>query len=118
GTFAGGLGAVAANAIGLSTSSHLLIVSVVMGAALLALTSNLLPDDEQGHGDGGESEAVSTPPARRVRGAPVVLLVVAGMFAVVAEVTGGDWASFRLTDDFGATAAWGSVAFVAFTVGM
>ncbi|HEX2383273.1 MAG TPA: hypothetical protein VHI95_11585, partial [Acidimicrobiales bacterium] len=40
------------------------------------------------------------------------------MFAVVAEVTGGDWASFRLTDDFAAAAAVGSLAFVAFTVGM
>jgi hypothetical protein len=42
----------------------------------------------------------------------------AGMFAVVTEVTGGDWASFRLTDDFAADAALGSLAFVAFTVGM
>ena len=42
----------------------------------------------------------------------------AGMFAVVAEVTGGDWASFRLTDDFAAAAAVGSLAFVAYTVGM
>ena len=40
------------------------------------------------------------------------------MFAVVTEATGGDWASFRLTDDFGAAAAVGSLAFVAYTVGM
>src|SRR5690606_17396831 len=38
--------------------------------------------------------------------------------AVVTEVTGGDWATFRLTDDFGATAALASLAFVAYTVGM
>ena len=37
---------------------------------------------------------------------------------VAAEVTGGDWASFRLTDDFGAAGAIGSLAFVAYTVGM
>jgi MFS family permease len=40
------------------------------------------------------------------------------MFAVVAEVTGGDWAAFRLTDDFAAGGALASLAFVAYTVGM
>ena len=48
----------------------------------------------------------------------MVLLVFAGMFAVVAEVTGGDWATFRLSDDFGATGAIASLAFVGYTVGM
>jgi MFS family permease len=117
GTFAGGLGAVAANAAGLSTLTHLFIVATVMAIALAFVTRNLLTDDEQGHGD-----ATVPPPApsagRRARLAPVILLVLAGMFAVVAEVTGGDWATFRLTDDFDAAAALGSLAFVAYTVGM
>jgi MFS family permease len=116
GTFAGGLGAVAANAAGLTTLTHLLIVATVMAVVLASVTRNLLASDERGHG-------ATTPPARttasrRTRVAPVVLLVLAGMFAVVAEVTGGDWAAFRLTDDFGAAAALGSLAFVAYTVGM
>lgn len=116
GTFAGGLGAVAANAAGLSTFTHLLVVAAVMAIALTAVTRNLLPDDEDGHGD---AAAVPAPgAARRARRAPVVLLVCAGMFAVIAEVTGGDWATFRLTDDFQAAAALGSLAFVAYTVGM
>jgi MFS family permease len=117
GTFAGGLGGVAANAAGLSTLTHLVIVAAVMAVALAVVTRNLLPDDEQGHGDTG-----APPPAQsaspRDRLAPTILLVLAGMFAVVAEVTAGDWATFRLTDDFVATAALGSLAFVAFTVGM
>jgi MFS family permease len=117
GTFAGGLGAVAANAAGLSTLTHLVIVAAVMGLLLLFVTRRLLPADEEGHGP-----AVARPPApnasRRIRLAPVVLLMLAGMFAVVTEVAGGDWASFRLTDDFAAAAAVGSLAFVAFTVGM
>ncbi|HEX4982744.1 MAG TPA: hypothetical protein VFV63_13650, partial [Ilumatobacteraceae bacterium] len=117
GTFTGGLGAVAANAAGLSTSTHLLIVATVMAVALAFVTHSLLPSDEQGHSDG-----TLPPPAadasRRTRLAPVVLLVLAGMFAVVAEVTGGDWATFRLTDDFDASAALGSLAFVAYAVGM
>jgi MFS family permease len=117
GTCAGGLGAVAANVAGLSTLSHLLAVAAVVALVLLFVTRNLLPDDEEGHG------ATAAPPiapdaSRRTRLAPVVLLVFAGMFAVLMEVTGGDWASFRLTDDFAAAAALGSLAFVAYTVGM
>jgi MFS family permease len=117
GTLAGGLGAVAANAGGLSTLTHLVIVATVMAVVLLFVTRRLLDDDEEGHG-----EAATRPTApeasRRTRLAPVVLLMFAGMFAVVTEVTGGDWASFRLTDDFAEPAALGSLAFVAFTVGM
>lgn len=125
GTLAGGMGAVVANAAGLSTASHLLIVAVVMAVALGVATPRLLSADEDGHADdqpdpaghGDPTLVVASGPARFTL-SPVLLLVVAGMFAVVAEVTGGEWASFRLTDDFGASAAWGSAAFVAFTVGM
>ena len=116
GTFAGGLGAVMANAAGLSTLTHLSIVATVMAVALTFVTRNLLPADEEGHAD--TVPAPPADPARRARMAPIVLLVLAGMFAVVAEVTGGDWAAFRLTDDFAAAAAVGSLAFVAYTVGM
>ena len=117
GIFAGGLGAVAANAAGLSTFTHLVIVAAMMAVALVFVTRNLLPDDEEGHGD------VATPPpppsaSRRARLAPIILVVFAGMFAVVTEVTGGDWAAFRLADDFDAAAALASLAFVAYTVGM
>jgi MFS family permease len=117
GILAGGLGAVAANAAGLSTLTHLVIVAAVMALVLRFVTRSLLPDDEEGHG----AAAVRAPApnaSRRTRLAPVVLLMFAGMFAVVAEATGGDWASFRLTDDFAAAAAVGSLAFVAYTVGM
>ena len=117
GIFAGGLGAVAANAAGLSTFTHLVIVAAVMAVALVFVTRNLLPDDEEGHGDA----AIPPPPpsaSRRARLAPIILVVFAGMFAVVTEVTGGDWAAFRLADDFDAAAALASLAFVAYTVGM
>jgi hypothetical protein len=117
GTLAGGLGAVAANGSGLSTFSHLLIVAVLMAVVLLFVTRNLLTDDEEGHGDAAVP-APSPDASKRARTAPIVLLMFAGMFAVVTEVTGGDWASFRLTDDFAAAASLGSLAFVAYTVGM
>ena len=38
--------------------------------------------------------------------------------AVIMEATSGDWAPFRLTDDFAASAALASGAFVSYTVGM
>jgi MFS family permease len=117
GTFAGGLGAVLANAAGLSVFTHLVIVAAVMAVALVFVTSNLLTNDEEGHGDATVT-AVGSNASRRTRRALIVLVVLAGMFAVFAEVTGGDWATFRLTDDFAATAALGSLAFVAYTVGM
>ena len=115
GTFAGGLGAVAANAAGASVTTHLAVVAATMAVVLVFVTRNLLPRDEDEHAD----TAGATPAAAgRASRLPVVLLVAAGMFAVVAEVTGGDWATFRLTDDFASSAALGSLAFVAYTVGM
>ena len=117
GIFAGGIGAVAANAAGLSPFIHLVVVAAVMAVALVFVTRNLLPDDEEGHGDAATRPLPSSA-SRRARVGPVVLLVFAGMFAVVAEVTGGDWAAFRLTDDFDAAGALASLAFVAYTVGI
>lgn len=118
GTLAGGLGAVAANAAGMSTFAHLTGVAAVMTVALFVVTRNLLPNDELAHEDTTDPAASSAPAARRARRLPLVLLVLAGMFAVVAELTGGDWATFRLTDDFAASAAVGSLAFAAYTLGM
>ncbi len=137
GTLAGGLGAVAANAAGWSPFAHLTAVAIVMAVILLALTRRLLEHDQDDHGDQDDPEdpgdqgergdqgdqaewSSAARPARMatVGRAPIVLLVLAGTFAVVMEVTGGDWATFRLTDDFGATAATASAAFVAYTLGM
>ena len=115
GTFAGGLGAVAANAAGLAPLPHLTIVAVVVGALLVVITRNLLPTDEEAHADADPAAAV---PTGRARMLPIVLLALAGMFASVGEAVPGDWATFRLTDDFGAPGALGSAAFAALTVGM
>lgn len=117
GTLAGGLGAVAANAAGVDVLVHLTVVAALMAGALVFVTRNLLRADEDGHADAPATPA-GEPTAAPAGRAAVLLLVAAGMFAVVAEVTGGDWATFRLTDDFGASAALGSLAFVGYTVGM
>lgn len=116
GTLAGGLGAAVANAARMSPFVHLTIVAVLMLSVLAITTRRLLPADEEGHADAPAMEPAA--PAQRARLAPVVLLVLAGMFAVVIEMTGMDWATFRLSDDFGASAAVASLAFAAGTFGM
>lgn len=117
GTFAGGLGAAVANAVGASLPVHLGVVSAVSAVLLVAVSRGLLRVDEDGHDD-TRGQPVVVPTARRARFVPLALLTVGGMTAVVVEMTGGDWAAFRLTDDFGASAALASAAFVAYTVGM
>lgn len=117
GALAGGLGAALANALGASLPVHLAVVAVVAAAILVGVTRNLLRSDEDGHDDTRHQPAVPAT-GRRARLAPVVLLVIAGMLAVVVEITGGDWAAFRLADDFDASGAVASAAFVAFMAGM
>ena len=116
GTLSGGLGAIVANAAGADPLAHLAVVAAIMAVLLAILTRYVLRSDEQEHAADGEEAptGASAKPGRL----PIVLLVLAGMFAVMAEVTGGDWAAFRLTDDFDADDAVGSLAFVAYTVGM
>ena len=115
GTFAGGLGAVAANAADLSPFAHLSAVAALAAGLLVLITRNLLRDDEEGHGEAATSARVPSGPRRLL---PIALLALAGMFAAVSEAVPGDWATFRLTDDLGATAALGSAAFAALTIGM
>lgn len=117
GAFTGGLGAAAANAAGLTLPQHFAVVTVGSAILLLAVSRGLLRSDEDGHEDTRDRPVVVAA-SRRARVLPLGLLLVAGLFALVVEMTGGDWAAFRLTDDFGATAALASGAFVAFTVGM
>jgi len=116
GFFAGGLGAVVANALGAPVPVHLTIVAAIMAVVVVAVTRNVLPADEDGHADA--PVVAVAPPAGRARRLPITLLGLGGLFAVIIEVSGGDWSTFRLTDDFGSSAAIGSVAFVAYTIGM
>lgn len=119
GTLAGGLGAVAANAARLSPFQHLTVVGTLVGIALVFVTRHL-PGDEEGHGakNGVVSTADQADVPRAPSRLPVLLVVLSGMFAIVMEVTGGDWATFRLTDDLNASATLASLAFVAYTFGM
>ena len=117
GAFTGGLGAAGANAAGLTLPQHFAVVTVATAGLLVVVSRGLLRADEDGHDDTRDRPVV-VPVGRRARLVPLALLLVAGLFALVVEMTGGDWAAFRLADDFGTSAALASGAFVAFTVGM
>lgn len=117
GAFTGGVGAAIANAAGASLPVHLVIVAIAAALLLLAVTRGLLRADEDGHAD-TRDQPVAAPVIGRARLLPLALLAVGGLTAVTLEVTGGDWAAFRLNDDLGTSAALASAAFVAFTVGM
>jgi MFS family permease len=117
GAFVGGVGAAVANAAGASLPVHLGVVAVSAALLLIGVSRGLLRVDEDGHDD-TRGQPVVTPIGGRARLVPLALLVVGGLTAVAVEVTGGDWAAFRLADDVGTSAALASAAFVAFTVGM
>lgn len=117
GTFVGGMGAAFANGLGATLPVHLAVVAISGAVLLFAVTRGLLRSDEDGHED-TRGVPVVVPSTTGARLAPLALLAVGGLTAVVVEVTGGDWAAFRLADDLGTSAALASAAFVAYTVGM
>ena len=63
------------------------------------------------------AESLRAGHGRRLASAAVVLGL-ANAMAVTLDITSGDWATFRLTDDLQASAGTAVVAFVAFTAGM
>jgi MFS family permease len=116
GTVIGGLAAAQAAAAGLSLTAHLSIAAAVAIVILLFVMRGLLPIDETGHAD----TAARPPPAATIgsHGALYTLLALAGASAVVVEMIGGDWATFRLADDLATSPGVATLGFVAFTVGM
>ncbi|MFW2334469.1 MFS transporter, partial [Ilumatobacter sp.] len=131
GTVAGGLVAAQVASAGVSLEVHLTVVAALMVAALVFVGRGLLRvdethDDEDDDGDDDEddvprraSTAAEGRP-RRTRAARITLMVLAlsGAFSITLELVSSDWAAFRLTEDFGASAGFAGLGFVAFTSGM
>ncbi len=129
GTVVGGLAAAQAAAAGVSLPVHLTVAAVVMIGSLLFVGRGLLTvdegDDDEGDDDAatdaaGPSAVDGGPAAKRSRAARITLLVLAmsGACSVTVEIVSTDWAAFRLSEDFGQTAGFSGLGFVAFTVGM
>jgi MFS family permease len=115
GTVVGGVTAARAASSGVSLRTHLLVAALVFFCVLVFVGRGLLVDDE--HAGEGEIVDGGSSPIRRRTG-PLVLLALGGACSLVMEMTSSDWAAFRLSDDFGASAGVAGLAYVAFTAGM
>lgn len=114
GTVVGGLAAAWIAAVGISLRSHLLAAGTVLLLALVYVGRGLLRVDETHESNGGSS---STSSPRRIN-PTLVLFILAGIFAVTLEITSSDWAAFRLVDDFGVSAGFAGLGYIAATAGM
>jgi MFS family permease len=126
GTVVGGVAASQLAGLGVSLKVHLLVVAVALLAVVLVVGSGLLREDEHPSSppDAVDAMAAGTPgvasvsiPKRWLSG-PLALFALAGGCSIVMELSSSDWAAFRLSDDFGATAGVAGLAYVAFTAGM
>jgi fucose permease len=113
GTVVGGIAAAQLTSSGVSLQHHLVGVSAILSIALLFVGRGLLREDEHAEEVTGKTARPSS--FRRV---PLILLALGGAFAIAVELVSKDWAAFRLRDDFGTSAGFAGLGFVAFTSGM
>lgn len=119
GTVSGGLIASRMAAAGISPRAHLLGATVVLWLTLIFIGRGLLVEDEAVVEDvAGERTADEQRSRRRATRRGLIMFALAGGTAVAMEMTSSDWAAFRFTDDFGATAGFAGLAYVANTAGM
>lgn len=123
GTVVGGLAAAQAASSGVSLRVHLAVVSLVLVAGLVFVGRGLLTVDEGEHDLAADPSAPApehTLPTRRTGAVKLALIVLAvsGGFSVAIELVSAEWAAFRLSEDFAASAGFAGLAYVAFTFGM
>jgi len=117
GTVVGGLASAQLTSAGVSLQTHLLGVAVTLMGALIFVGRGLLRQDEEANEVPADSTGRPSATKARARG-PLLILAFAGAFAIVVEIVSNDWAAFRLRDDFGTSAGFAGLGFVAFTSGM
>ncbi len=120
GTVVGGLSSSRIAAAGISLPVHLVGAAAVLLAVIGVVSRGLLRIDEQHADHPHVAPASPDAPARSGRRPTsfLVLFLLAGFFAVAIESTSIEWAAFRFTDDFGTTAGFAALAYVAVTGGM
>ncbi|MFN3255847.1 MAG: MFS transporter [Ilumatobacter sp.] len=122
GTVVGGVVASRAAAAGVSLQTHLLVAAGLLLLVVVFVGRGLLTVDEHVGDDGSDLDpervAATSTSRRPGKRALLVLLGLASGCSIAMEMTSSDWAAFRLSDDFGATAGAAGLAYVAFTVGM
>ena len=111
GTVVGGIAAAQVAAAGVSLQTHLVVVTGILAVALVFVGRGLLREDQDVDEvtDGGRNGAARS---------ALVLIALAGAFAIAVEIISSDWAAFRLKDDFDTSAGFAGLGFVAYTSGM
>ena len=117
GSVAGGVLTVVLLRAGVSTAVQLTFVALVLIGSLLFVAPGLLRRDEAPELDEEAAALQGRTHLGRIDIA-AMLLAVGGAAAMAIEITNGDWSSFRLGDDLGATPGVAGLAFLAFTGGM
>lgn len=117
GSVAGGALTVAMLRAGVGTPAQLTGVAVALIGALLFVASGLLRRDEAP--ELAEPTEAAQHHVRAGRfGVAGLMLAIGGATAMAIELTNGDWSSFRLADDLGASPGVAGAAFLTFTGGM
>jgi len=117
GTVSGGVLTVVLLRAGVSTEVQLTLVALVLIGALLFVAPGLLRRDEAPELDAEVAAIEGRTHLGRVNIA-AMLLAIGAAAAMAIEITNGDWSSFRLGDDLGASPGVAGLAFLAFTAGM
>ena len=118
GTLIGGVSSSRIAGAGVPLTTHLIGASALLLAMLGYVGRGLLRIDEPTQTT-ASSEQGDIEDRRRRRYSPtLVLFLLVGFFAVAIESTSIEWAAFRLSDDFGATAGFAALGYVAVTAGM
>jgi MFS family permease len=119
GTVTGAVATVALVRAGVDAPTQLAGTAVLLIGALVYISPGLLPVDADPHelepAKAGEGRPAVQPVSRRFVG---LSLAIGGAAAMTLEVSNGDWATFRLTDDLGASAGIAGLAFLGLTGGM
>src|SRR5690606_37098713 len=106
---------------GVSLDVHLAVAAVVLFTAQAVGSQWMLRNDAVYRHQGSVVSGVVEPPSREHRRADKLGLLALGglgLGGVAMEITPGDWAAFRFTDDLGASESFAALGFVAVATGM
>jgi MFS family permease len=117
GSVAGGVVTVLTLRAGVSTEVQLTLTALVLIVVLRIMAPGLLHRDEAPELEKAAAAVAERPHIGRF-GFATMLLAAGGATAMAIELTNGDWASFRLGDDLGASPGVAASAFLTFTAAM
>lgn len=120
GSLTGGAVGVGLARAGVGLEVHLVVAAAVLLTAQLAGSHWMLRDDAAYQHQPATDPAAPAPTtgARRAGLIGLIGLGALGLGGVAMEITPGDWAAFRFTDDLGTSDSYAALGFVAVATGM